>query len=61
MGSEQGVQINAGGSGGARRRGWRARVGGYAVRGVLSGAALVCAGLVVVGLGTVAAPLPDRG
>jgi len=28
---------------------------------VLSGAALVCAGLVVVGLGTVAAPLPDRG
>ncbi len=28
---------------------------------MLSGAALVCAGLVVVGLGTVAAPLPDRG
>jgi len=36
-------------------------VGGYAVRGVVSGAALVCAGLVVVGLGAVAAPLPDRG
>ncbi|MGH3549379.1 MAG: murein transglycosylase [Pseudonocardiaceae bacterium] len=60
MSSEHGVQINAGESDGARRRG-RARVGGYAVRGVLSGAALVCAGLVVVGLGTVAAPLPDRG
>ena len=44
-----------------RRRLWRARVRGYAVRGVLSGIALTCAGLVVVGQGAVAAPLPDRG
>ncbi len=55
------MQINAGESDGPRRRGRRVRGGGYALRGVLSGAALVCAGLVVVGLGTVAAPLPDRG
>ncbi|MGH3784407.1 MAG: murein transglycosylase [Pseudonocardiaceae bacterium] len=61
MSGEQGVQINAGESNGARRRQWRVRVGGYAVRGVLSGAALVCAGLVVVSLGALAAPLPDRG
>ncbi|MGH3570498.1 MAG: murein transglycosylase [Pseudonocardiaceae bacterium] len=61
MSSEQGVRVSAGESDGVRRRRWHARVGGYAVRGVLSGAALVCAGLVVVGLGTVAAPLPDRG
>jgi membrane-bound lytic murein transglycosylase B len=37
------------------------RVGGYALRGVLSGGALACAGLIVVGLGSLAAPLPDRG
>lgn len=37
------------------------RVSHYVVRGVLSGGALACAGLVVVGLGSVAAPLPDRG
>ena len=37
------------------------RVGGYALRGMLSGGALACAGLVVVGLGSLAAPLPDRG
>ncbi|MBV8539275.1 MAG: lytic transglycosylase domain-containing protein [Pseudonocardiales bacterium] len=36
-------------------------MGGYALRGVLSGGALACAGLVVVGLGALAAPLPDRG
>jgi membrane-bound lytic murein transglycosylase B len=36
-------------------------VGGYVLRGVLSVGALGCAGLVVVGLGGVAAPLPDRG
>jgi membrane-bound lytic murein transglycosylase B len=40
---------------------WHGRVGGYALRGVLSGGALACAGLVVVGLGVLAAPLPDRG
>jgi membrane-bound lytic murein transglycosylase B len=33
----------------------------YLVRGVLSGVALVCAVLVVSGLGSVAAPLPDNG
>lgn len=33
----------------------------YLLRGVLSGSALVCAGLVLTGLGSVAAPLPDRG
>jgi membrane-bound lytic murein transglycosylase B len=33
----------------------------YLLRGVLSGGALACAGLVLVGLGSVAAPLPDRG
>ncbi|MBV9139814.1 MAG: lytic transglycosylase domain-containing protein [Pseudonocardiales bacterium] len=33
----------------------------YALRGVLSGGALACAGLLVVGLGALAAPLPDRG
>jgi membrane-bound lytic murein transglycosylase B len=40
---------------------WHRRVGGYALRGVLSGGALACAGLFVVGLGALAAPLPDRG
>ncbi|MBV9164153.1 MAG: murein transglycosylase [Pseudonocardiales bacterium] len=34
---------------------------GYALRGALSGGALACAGLVMVGLGALAAPLPDRG
>jgi membrane-bound lytic murein transglycosylase B len=43
------------------KRVWHGRVGGYALRGVLSGGALACAGLVVVGLGALAAPLPDRG
>ncbi len=43
------------------RRRWYGRLGGYALRGVLSGGALGCAGLVVVGLGALAAPLPDRG
>jgi membrane-bound lytic murein transglycosylase B len=33
----------------------------YLLRGVLSGSALACAGLVVVGLSSVAAPLPDSG
>lgn len=33
----------------------------YLLRGVLSGSALACAGLVLAGLGSVAAPLPDRG
>ncbi|MDQ3763160.1 MAG: lytic transglycosylase domain-containing protein [Actinomycetota bacterium] len=33
----------------------------YLLRGVLSGGALACAGLVITGLGSVAAPLPDRG
>lgn len=37
------------------------RVSHYLLRGVLSGGALACAGLVLVGLGSVAAPLPDRG
>lgn len=38
-----------------------ARVGTFFIRGVLSVVALGCAGLVVVALGGVAAPLPDRG
>ncbi|HEY6424911.1 MAG TPA: murein transglycosylase [Pseudonocardiaceae bacterium] len=42
-------------------RGWFARGRGYLLRGVVSGGAVVCAGLVVTGLGAVAAPLPDRG
>ncbi|MGH3717467.1 MAG: lytic murein transglycosylase [Pseudonocardiaceae bacterium] len=33
----------------------------YLLRGVLSGGALACAGLLLAGLGSVAAPLPDRG
>jgi membrane-bound lytic murein transglycosylase B len=33
----------------------------YLLRGVLSGGALACAGLILAGLGSVAAPLPDRG
>ncbi|MGH3870074.1 MAG: lytic transglycosylase domain-containing protein [Pseudonocardiaceae bacterium] len=33
----------------------------YLLRGILSGGALACAGLIVVGLSSVAAPLPDRG
>jgi membrane-bound lytic murein transglycosylase B len=37
------------------------RVSHYLVRGVLSGGALACAGLVLAGLSSVAAPLPDRG
>lgn len=43
------------------RRARRTRVAGYALRGVVSSTALACAGLVVATLGTVAAPLPDRG
>ncbi|HEX4100160.1 MAG TPA: murein transglycosylase [Pseudonocardiaceae bacterium] len=43
------------------RRAGLARVGGYALRGVLSGAALSCAAVVVTALSTMAAPLPDRG
>ena len=39
----------------------RRRVGGYVLRSVLSVGALACAGLIVAGLGGVAAPLPDRG
>jgi membrane-bound lytic murein transglycosylase B len=37
------------------------RASHYLLRGVLSGGALACAGLVLTGLGSVAAPLPDRG
>jgi membrane-bound lytic murein transglycosylase B len=37
------------------------RVSQYLLRGVLSGGALVCAGLVLTTLGSVAGPLPDRG
>ena len=37
------------------------RASHYLLRGVVSGGALACAGLVLVGLGSVAAPLPDRG
>ncbi len=44
-----------------RSRLWRSRVSQYVLRGMLSGGALACAGLVVTGLGAVAAPLPDRG
>lgn len=33
----------------------------YLLRGMLSGGALACAGLVVAGLGAVAVPLPDSG
>ncbi|MGH3753096.1 MAG: lytic transglycosylase domain-containing protein [Pseudonocardiaceae bacterium] len=33
----------------------------YLLRGMLSGGALACAGLVVTGLSSIAAPLPDRG
>jgi membrane-bound lytic murein transglycosylase B len=61
MSGEQGVQVTAGEVRRERHRRWRARVGGYALRGMLSGAALSCAGLVAVVLGAVAAPLPDRG
>ncbi|MGQ0775716.1 MAG: murein transglycosylase [Pseudonocardiales bacterium] len=39
----------------------RPKLGGYVLRGVLSAGVLACAGLVVVALGGVAAPLPDRG
>jgi membrane-bound lytic murein transglycosylase B len=38
-----------------------ARGSHYLLRGALSGGALACAGLVVAGLGSVAAPLPDSG
>jgi membrane-bound lytic murein transglycosylase B len=37
------------------------RASQYLIRGVLSGGALACAGLVLAGLSSVAAPLPDRG
>jgi membrane-bound lytic murein transglycosylase B len=37
------------------------RISQYLLRGVLSGGALACAGLVLAGLSSVAAPLPDRG
>ncbi|MGH3869328.1 MAG: lytic transglycosylase domain-containing protein [Pseudonocardiaceae bacterium] len=33
----------------------------YLLRGVLSGGALACAGVILAALGSVAAPLPDRG
>ena len=45
---------------GAVRRGMP-RASHYLLRGVLSGGALTCAGLVMVALGSVAGPLPDRG
>ena len=41
------------------RRG--ARASHYLLRGLLSGGAVACAGLVLVALGSVAGPLPDRG
>ncbi|MGH3898707.1 MAG: lytic transglycosylase domain-containing protein [Pseudonocardiaceae bacterium] len=37
------------------------RASHYLLRGMLSGGALACAGLIVTGLSSVAAPLPDRG
>ncbi len=37
------------------------RASQYLIRGLLSGGALACAGLVLAALGSVAAPLPDRG
>ena len=37
------------------------RVSHYLLRGMVSGGALACAGLIVTGLSSVAAPLPDRG
>jgi membrane-bound lytic murein transglycosylase B len=42
-------------------RRWLPRGSQYLLRGVLSGGALACAGLVLTGLGSVAAPEPDRG
>jgi membrane-bound lytic murein transglycosylase B len=37
------------------------RAAHYLLRGLLSGGAVTCAGLVLVALGSVAGPLPDRG
>jgi membrane-bound lytic murein transglycosylase B len=37
------------------------RASHYLLRGMLSGGALACAGLIVTSLGSIAAPLPDRG
>jgi membrane-bound lytic murein transglycosylase B len=42
-------------------RGALPRASQYLLRGLLSGGALACAGLVLAALGSVAAPLPDRG
>jgi membrane-bound lytic murein transglycosylase B len=44
-----------------RLRGGLPRASHYLLRGVLSVGALACAGLILAGLGSVAAPLPDRG
>jgi membrane-bound lytic murein transglycosylase B len=44
-----------------RDRSGFAQVGGYLARSLVSAGALVCAGLLVAGLGQVVAPLPDRG
>ena len=44
-----------------QRHRWLPRASHFLLRGVLSGGALACAGLVLTGLGSVAAPLPDRG
>jgi membrane-bound lytic murein transglycosylase B len=46
-------------AGDAVRRGLRASH--YLLRGLLSGGAVACAGLVLVALGSVSGPLPDRG
>jgi membrane-bound lytic murein transglycosylase B len=61
VGGDEDARVTVGERNGERRDLWRARVRGFAVRGVLSSAALACAGLVLASLGVVAAPLPDRG
>lgn len=48
-------------SGDSRKTRKTASRAGYLLRGLISGGALGCAGLVVASLSTVAAPLPDRG
>lgn len=56
--ADAGVKDNEGPN---RRGRGRLRMSGYVLRAVLSVGALACAVVVVVGLGGVAAPLPDRG
>ena len=61
MSGDERAGARTGQSGEERSRLRFSRASHYLLRGMLSGGALVCAGLIVTSLGSIAAPLPDRG